>query len=344
MELAALLRVGLAWKLAGANLLIALTAVAAAASGHRDATDPLRTLLIVSGAIGAALIVNFSLIQIALRPLHALEKTVERVMEGDFAARVPPSVIADDEMTRVASLVNVLLDNVSSDRVRMRQLASNIIDASDRQRAAVAHELHDSTAQTLAAVMMQIGAAAREAANPALAARLNMLHDSLQDLIEEVRLLARDIHPRVLEDLGLVAALRELARETTRSSGIDIVVDGNGDASLIPLPVASGLFRVAEEALTNAVRHANPRHIRIVLSVSEAVESPCASLEIADDGDGFDVGVAESTRSGSGLFEIRERLALVNGSCEIRSIRGNGTRVLARVPLVPKRSLAGVSV
>ena len=342
MQRTAFLRVGLAWKLAGANLLIAMAAIAAIASGHRFGKHGMPTLLVVTATIIAALAVNLILVRIALRPLHELETTVQRVVEGDFAARVPRSAIADVEMTRVASVVNALLDTVSTDRVRMRQLASHIIDMSERQRAAVAHELHDSTAQTLAAVMMQVGMAAREESNPLLAARLSVLHDSLGDITEEVRLLAHDIHPRVLEDLGLAAALRELVREAGRSSNASITVEESGDVSHIPLPAASALFRLAEEALGNAVRHANASHIRVVLT-TEVVDGGHAMLEISDDGEGFDVERIDRSGDGTGLFAMRQRLALVNGTCEIRSVRGRGTQVLARVPLVPERFLAGAT-
>jgi signal transduction histidine kinase len=169
-----------------------------------------------------------------------------------------------------------------------------------------------------------------------------VLRDSLADLTEEVRLLARDIYPRVLEDLGLPAALRELAREAGRLASASITVEESGDASTIPLPVASALFRVAEEALANAIRHAEATHISMVLT-TRVLEAAEASLLISDNGIGFDTTNVFRTGHTSGFFAMRERLGLVNGTCEVRSDVGRGTRVVAHVSLTPERILAGVA-
>ena len=338
--ISAVLRVRLAWKLAGANLLIALAAIGAVAWADHSTTARTPLVLIVSAAIVAALVVNFTLVDIALRPLHALELTVQQVVDGNFDARIPASVVADRQMNRVAATVNLLLDTVSGDRVRMRRLAAAVIENSERQRKEVAHELHDSTAQMLAGVMMQLSAAIRDATNPALAARLKAMQESLSDLTEDVRVLAHGMHPRVLEDLGLPAALRELAREMSVMAEVEIIVDeASGDAQSIPLPIASALFHVAEEALANALSRSHPSRVRILLQTDDSPGTGQVTLSVLDDGKAVDSHTFAGTDGAA--FAMRERLTLLNGRCEVSSVKGEGTRLIARVPLTGQIQFAG---
>jgi signal transduction histidine kinase len=325
---AALLRVPLAAKLAGANALIVLAASAAAFAVHGTGADDLRVLLVMGAAIAGSLAVNVALVYAALRPLQELEATAERVWRGDFAARVQPSLLADRDMARVGRTLNLLLDGLTSDRARMRRLAAEAIGAGDRERAYIARELHDSTAQGLAALLLQLGAAARDAGDPALAARLHEIKTIANDVLEEVRMLAHTIHPRVLDDLGLVAALRNLARQAAERDDARVEVVSDAAADGVPPAAASVLYRVAQEAVNNAIRHGRPA----VVTLRVGVDDGTATLEVVDDGAGFDVEEAERRRPGMGLFTMRERVALVDGRFEIASRPGAGTRVTATVP------------
>ena len=134
--------------------------------------------------------------------------TARRVSAGDLEARVPPSVLADRDMARVGTTLNTLLDRLTDDRARVRRLAAQVISAQDEERARVARELHDSTAQMLAAVMLQLGAAAQESSRPRSTTRLATMRELVAEALEEVRTLSHTMHPRVLDDLGLAAALR----------------------------------------------------------------------------------------------------------------------------------------
>jgi signal transduction histidine kinase len=281
--------------------------------------------LIVIGVIG----LHLSLVLVALRPIHDLEVVASRVWQGDYGARVERSSIADREVLRVGSMFNLLLDGLASDRMRLRALASEVIAAGDRERAALARELHDSTAQHLAALQLQLAAAARDASDPMLADRLRSARDAAQSTLEEVRVLSHSVHPAVLDDLGLDAALRRLAREASHGTGVDIDVDADATSEPLAPNVAAVLYRVAQEAVRNAIRHASPRHVRIVL-----LRTPDAvTLEVHDDGRGFDLAAAERRRSGMGLLSMQERTALIDGTMEIKTTEGDGTTVVATVPL-----------
>src|SRR5678815_870493 len=318
----AALRVPLVAKLVGANLgVVAVLTAAWVASGAVMNAEVLLAIL-------AVLVLHLVVIGIALRPIQDLEAVALRVWKGDFAARVEQSAVADDQVLRVGAMFNLLLDGLVADRARMRALAAEVIEVGDRERAALARELHDSTAQRLAALMLQVSAAARDAKDPALAARLAEIRDAAEEVTEEVRLLSHTVHPRVLDDLGLVPALRKLARDSSAGTGVDVDVEANTDGADIPHPVAATLYRVAQEAVRNAVRHAAPHRVRVVLHQVYGT----ATLEILDDGKGFDLREAERRRPGMGLLSMRERVSLVDGELSIRTAPGDGTAISATVP------------
>jgi signal transduction histidine kinase len=327
--LARVLEVPLRWKLVGANAVILVAAGAALWVGRERTVSA--SLPVIVGALVLSFAVNLLLVHVALRPLGALEATARRVGTGDLAARVSRSPVADRDMRRTGQMINLLLDNLTADRSRMRHLAAKVIRAQDEERARLARELHDSTAQVLAAAMLQLSAAtARAQADPELARALDALRQLVAAALEEVRTMSHAIHPRVLDDLGLVAALEWLARQTRESAGLEVEVAAAFDADIAPTSAAA-LYRVAQEALRNAVSHSGASRVRIGITG----ERGSATLEVADDGSGFDVDAAEARRPGMGLFSIRERVSLVGGRIEIHSVHGRGTRVTARVPLAP---------
>ena len=320
----AALRVPLIAKLIGANLgVVAVLTAAWVASGAVMTAG-------VLFAIVAVLVLHLVAMGIAIRPIQDLEEVASRVWKGDFGARVEQSAVADDQVLRVGAMFNLLLDGLAADRARMRALAAEVIDVGDRERAALARELHDSTAQRLAALMLQISAAARDAKDPELAARLSAIRDAAESVTEEVRLLSHTVHPRVLDDLGLVPALRKLARDSSAGTGVDVDVDANTDGANIPHTAAAVLYRVAQEAVRNAVRHAAPRRVRVVLHE----QGGTATLDVLDDGKGFDLAEAENRRRGMGLLSMRERVSLVDGELSITTAPGDGTAISATIPIV----------
>jgi signal transduction histidine kinase len=327
--LRAVLGVPLLVKIAGANALIVIIAAGLSLGLHDMNGRGMTLASAIIIALVVSLLVNLVLVQVALRPIRDLENTARRVWGGDLEARVAPSLVADRHMTRVGRTINLLLDALTSDRARMRRLASLVITAQDEERSRIARELHDSTAQSLTAIVLQLSAAARDASVPELAERLSEVKEMAGSALEEVRTLSHRVHPRVLDDLGLVAAVRWLARQARDSAGVEVTVDALGKTETITAPVASVLYRVAQEALTNSVRHAAPTSVAIAVQVDAAT----ATLEVADDGCGFDIAEAEARRPGMGLFSMRERVSLVDGQLDVVSSLGAGTRVVARVPV-----------
>lgn len=335
-----MLRLPLSAKLASANVVGAVV-VAWGAIAFRDALVLGESVVFPALALAFAVVGSVVLAFVALAPVREIVETAARVRRGDLTARVPVSRLAEERVSHAADVINRLLDGVAADRTRMQQLASQVIDAADRERAQIARELHDSTAQALAALAMQLSALQlsalqRESADPELRDRLGELKNIAQEAMEEVRMLAHTLHPRVLDDLGLSAALHNLARRTQETAEVRVEVRVLRDDS-IPPHVASVLYRIAQESVYNAVRHATAESIRVELSRGESA----ARLEIIDDGAGFDVADAGRRRPGMGLFTMRERLALVGGTLQVISELRVGTRVIATIPLDAEETDAG---
>lgn len=330
-----LLRVPLVTKIAGANLLALVLAYWSGSelSVRLQAGD---SLVLPLTAVLVAVAASALLAWIALMPVRSITSTADKVLAGDFTARVPELPLAEERVDRVRDTINRLLESVENDRARMRTLASHVIGAADRERASLARDLHDSTAQALAALAMQLSALHRDMPEGELRERVESLRALSQDVMEEVRMLAHTLHPRVLDDLGLSAALQNLARRTQQATEARVEVAAMTDNGIAP-HVASVLYRVAQESVHNAVRHAAPSMLRLELSRGRKA----ARLEVMDDGRGFDVVEAERQRQGMGLFTMRERLGLVGGTMQVISGHGRGTRVIATVPLAAEGDDAG---
>jgi two-component system NarL family sensor kinase len=279
-------------------------------------------------ALLLTLVLNAALVYWALLPLTALESTAARVSGGDLAARVPPSFLADRNIARIATTLNTLLDRVTADQVRVRQLAAQVIGAGDAERAHIARELHDSTAQSLGAVDLLMTAALREGNEATMAERMRIMQEIVAETLVEVRTLSHRAHPRVLDDLGLVAALEWLARSSREQTGVEARVTADVRAE-VPHAAASVLYRVAQEALRNAARHAAASSVLVAVTA----DTREVRLVVSDDGAGFDPSVVMAARSGLGLFTMRERVALIEGRLDVESRPGGGTRIVATVPL-----------
>lgn len=329
------LRVPLTVKIAGANLLALFLSFWAGSelSVRIQSGD---SLLLPFGAVLGAIAASVLLAWIALAPVRSITSTADRVLAGDSTARVPELPLAEERVDRVRDTINRLLESVETDRARMRTLATEVIGAADRERASLARDLHDSTAQALAALSMQLSSLQRDMPEGEPRERIEALRALSQEVMEEVRMLAHTLHPRVLDDLGLGAALQNLARRTQQATEARVEVSAMADNGIAP-HVASVLYRVAQESVHNAVRHGEPSMIRLELSRGRKA----ARLEVMDDGRGFDVVEAERRRTGMGLFTMRERLGLVGGTMQVISGHGRGTRVIATVPLDAEGDDAG---
>jgi signal transduction histidine kinase len=322
------LAVPLSAKLAGANLTIVIAALGAALYTHRPEPEDGKLLLLMATALGLSLVVSVGLVLAALRPLRYLEQAALHVSSGDLGARVPSSALADRNIARIGRTFNHVLDNLIADRARARRLASEVIRAGDRQRALIGRELNESTAQVLAALAFETSALASGTSDPDVKERLETIRALTSEALEHVGMLAQTVHPRVLDDLGLVVAIKGFARRVRETSSVDVDVSADIGGARIPDAAAAMLYRVTEEAVNNAVRHGWAEHIGIRLSATE----DGVRLIVSDDGRGFDVQLARA-EPGIGLFMMQERASLAGGTFSIESGPATGTIVQVLLPL-----------
>lgn len=325
----AFLRAPLVTKIAGANAVIVVAALASAMGFIGNSAADRGVIVVMLVALLWSLVVNVVLVVLALRPLGELETTAQRIWRGDLEARVPRSLLADRNMLRIGGTLNVLLDGLTSDRIKLRALAFQVLHAGDVERARIARELHDSSAQTLAGLLFELSALASLNQDSTLAERIERIRRMTAGVLDELKLLAHTVYPRILDDRGLVPALEHLARETEERTDTRVEVNAEDGATDVPKDYTSALYRVAQEAVNNAIRHGHPSRIMIHVGARQGV----ARLEVVDDGAGFDVREAEERRPGMGLFTMRERAALLGGGVEIHSTQALGTRVVLTVPL-----------
>jgi PAS domain S-box-containing protein len=206
----------------------------------------------------------------------------------------------------------------------IQQLAGRLITAHEDERGRLARELHDDLTQRLARLAIDAGRMESAANAPE---GMRALREDLVRLSEDVHALSYRLHPSVLDDLGLVEALKAECDRVARHGELRVDVEASGVPPALPAEASLCLFRVAQEALSNAARHAHASTVTVLLS-------PRASglqLAVTDDGSGFDTTRGRD-RASLGLASMRERVRLLSGDLDIRSAPGRGTIVVAWVP------------
>lgn len=200
-----------------------------------------------------------------------------------------------------------------------------LLEAREQEARRIAGELHDEAGQLLAALHIAIDELARDGERLSVerASGLKALVDAIE---EQIRRIAHEMHPRILDDLGLGPALEYLASGVSRRSGVRVSVKTACEGRL-PAAVEAALYRIAQEALTNAIRHGRARDVQITV----ARRGGLARCAIKDDGVGFDPG-ARGRTGGLGLPGIRQRAEARGGRMRVRSRPGRGTLVEALIP------------
>jgi PAS domain S-box-containing protein len=238
----------------------------------------------------------------------------------------PAARDAQGHVTRTYGVFHDVTDRRRAEE-EARDLSRRLMRAQEEERALLARELHDDVSQRLAVLAIDVGRA-ELTADRAQAEALQVLREGLVELSDDIHSLAYQLHPSVLEELGLVEALRAECGHRLRRGQLEVSLD------LHPLPpdlqeeAALCLFRVAQEALNNVARHAGTCTATVTLRQT----GDGVLLAVSDDGDGF-----EPVKSGSGMHlgvaSMRERVKLVRGSLDLESAPGQGTKVIAWVPV-----------
>jgi two-component system, NarL family, sensor histidine kinase UhpB len=277
--------------------------------------------LLVAG-LALMLALNFVLLRVILSPfLHLTDimASIDPDRPGTRLAGLDPRT---SEGAALARTFNAMLNRLEGAR---REAARTALSAQEAERARVARELHDEIGQTLTAVMIHAELVADD--DSAAASReLGRIVGAVRDSLDEVRRISRELRPEALDDLGLVNALIALCSRVDEQGGPRVKRQLQGKLPPLPVDLELVIYRVAQEGLTNALRHADARTV----SVSLTADADELTLTIKDDGKGMPVQPPPGT---AGIGGMRERALLVEGRLLIESRPGQGTTVRLSVPL-----------
>ncbi|HSD48103.1 MAG TPA: MASE1 domain-containing protein [Pyrinomonadaceae bacterium] len=261
--------------------------------------------------------------------LAALIKERERAQETvrEEGTRLE---LALQEAQRASNALTASQASLRASHNQVRKLLGRLIDVQEAERRRISRELHDDLNQKIAILCLRISGVKRKVPSEQtdLILELDELRETANGLTDEVRKLSHQLHPAVLEHLGLVTALESYVGSVRAEEQMDVQLASNLGDERIPFQISICMYRVAVEALRNVSRHSGARSATISLTRQNGM----LQLEVADRGKGFDV---ETFRHGGGLglISIEERLRLLQGSCEIHSAPQCGTTLVARVPL-----------
>jgi two-component system, NarL family, sensor histidine kinase UhpB len=284
-------------------------------------------VIVVLGVVAAALAFQLVSVLRRLAPLESLIEDMERVDLNRPGPLLPDSIDGVAETEEVARIELAFLRMIRRLEAERRRAGSAALRAQEEERARVARDLHDEVNQSLTGLLLRLEAV-REAAPPELESELAETRALANQAMEELLSLARQLRPTALDDLGLAAAIGGQV-EQLRRPGLEAALTTEGDFSDLDDDVQLVVYRVAQEALTNAARHSEAQRIRVSLRrAGQGVE-----LEVGDDGRGF---AFEQSERGLGIGGMRERALLVGAELTIESRPGHGTTVRLSVPSQPR--------
>jgi signal transduction histidine kinase len=217
---------------------------------------------------------------------------------------------------------------------RVPGLGSHLIRAQEMERTRIARELHDDLNQRLALLSLEVDLLGRRPPGSAneFRQRTHDLKSRIQMISTDIQRIAYQLHPSNLDTLGLAAALRRLCDEISDRQVLRVKFIHCNVPESLPKDIALCLFRIAQEALRNVIKHSGVQDARVeLIACSEAIR-----LRIADAGAGFDIDTAQKN-GGLGLISMRERLRLVGGEISIKSQLSRGTQIEAQIPLAARR-------
>lgn len=290
---------------------------------------------IVFLAVGVA--TAYLLARVIARPFENLVQATEEIAAGNLSYRAPSPVI-EDEGGRLTLAFNQMMDKLERSAVEIQELnlmrqglLEKVFRGQEEERARLSRELHDETSQLLASLKVVLRYLEEAPNLEAMRNRLKELRQLLDETFEGFRRFITVLRPGSLDEGDLKGSLERYAAEFERRFGIIVDLAFSGSTSDLGPEVASTLFRIAQESLTNVARHSQARHVSMVLSAT----GDELMLAVEDDGLGFNVEEVLSRRieeNKFGLFGIEERVRLLGGHCQIESSPGQGTALYVRIP------------
>ena len=285
-----------------------------------------------------------------LNCVHPLDResvatTVREAMAGATSYETEFRVVGDDQSERWVlgkgrafrngkplRMLGVFVDVSERHRVEeeRRDLGGRLINAHEEERRRLSRELHDGVGQRLALMSVELARLRQEVTGtPPILEQVRRLSEHIEEVGSELHRLSHELHPAWLEQLGLAASLRRICSELSDAGGITILLEIEEIPVVLTNEVALAVYRIAQEALHNIVKHSGARNATVRLEA----DRDDIVLSVIDDGLGFDP-LAERAMNGVGLISMRERVGQVDGQMTLTSKPNQGTRIEVRVPLL----------
>jgi len=263
-----------------------------------------------------------------IQPLQKLESKAAALAWGDFEGIKEP-VGGITEITQLQNELQEMARKVKSAQEGLRDYIGAITSAQEDERHRLARELHDDTIQAVIALKQRVQLIKKTVKDKKAHQSLEELESLSEQTIDNLRRLTRALRPIYLEDLGLVTALEMLVRETSDNNSIFVSFQKNGQERRLASEVELVIYRIAQEALNNVVRHAKASKVVLHITYAEKVE-----LEISDNGVGFQIPNSPTDFAPSGHFGLlgmHERAELIGAQLKIESALGGGTKLIVRL-------------
>ncbi len=285
--------------------------------------------LVIVPAFILALIALWFVATRIVQPLQKLETKAAALAWGDFDA-IKDSVGGISEVQHLQKELTEMSRKVQAAQEGLRDYIGAITSAQEEERLRLARELHDDTIQSVIALKQRVQLAQRSVKDQTSRRTLGELETLAEQTIENLRRMTRALRPIYLEDLGLVTALEMLVRETSQNNAINIDFQKSGEEQRLSHEVELALYRIAQEALNNVVRHSQAKRADLHISFGEKE----IELEVSDNGIGFDMPKSPTDFAPNGhfgLLGIRERADLIGARLEVESTPGKGTKLKVRL-------------
>jgi two-component system, NarL family, sensor histidine kinase UhpB len=297
------------------------------------------SILLVIAGVGICIALSYLITWLALQPLSELRKFSTKVGEDPdldhkrFAPQNP-----DPETEEVAATLQKLISRLEASNRQLKAITSQTIGAQEEERKRISRWLHDDTGQALAILILQLERLEKKVPDfeVEITSEVKTARQLAARTLGELRKIIHGLRPTILDDLGLIPAIRWYARSTLEEVGVQVIVDASEEPLDFAPELMITLFRIAQEAVNNIARHADAKHATVTLRRKKDE----IYLAIEDDGRGFQVAgdTDEAIRNRHwGLIGIQERLDRVGGTMSLSSAPGSGTLLEVTVP-APKSS------
>ncbi|MFI7490943.1 HAMP domain-containing sensor histidine kinase [Micromonospora echinaurantiaca] len=310
------------WRIFLLNAAVLVTATLLLLGPVTVSTPVLLTeAVVLTVGLIAMLVANAALLRVGLAPLRRLARAMATIDLLQPEPRLVPG--GPGGTAELIHAFNAMIDRLEAERAAS---AAAALSAQEAERRRVAQELHDEVGQTLTAVLLELKQVARHAPDP-LRGQLTQVQETTRDSLDEIRRIARRLRPGVLEELGLVSALKALVSEITGHTDLTVEQQLAADLPALGSEAELVLYRVAQEALTNTVRHGKATTVELSLQR----RTGAVRLRVRDDGRG--IGAAPE---GTGIRGMRERALLIGAQLSVGPAPGGGTEVRLTVPVAER--------